>query len=97
MAVILFYGGVHLVNAYLWETQRRDPGGHRRRNADVQADPQINSCASSYFTLAFEGFHARYTETHAVTEQTARALLNVDFRLVEAAVMTALGQPVPVW
>jgi hypothetical protein len=97
VAVILFYAAVHDVNAYLWETQRLNPRTHRDRRHAVENSPQLNACAGGYGVLQDAGFRARYVETYTLAEQRAQSLMNVDFRLVEATVMRALGQPVPVW
>jgi hypothetical protein len=97
VAVMAFYAAVHGVNAYLWETRRYAPSTHGDRSMQVQYDLRINRCRQGYIRLSFVGYHARYTETYGITEQYARTLLEVHFRRVEATVMQALGQPVPVW
>jgi hypothetical protein len=97
VAVIAFYAAVHCVNAYLWETRRLVPTSHRHRRLELQASLRINACRQSYSVLNLAGYHARYDETFAVSEQQARTLLEVHFRHVEATVMRALGQPVPAW
>jgi hypothetical protein len=97
VAVILFYSAVHYVNAYLWEQYHLTPRNHGDRTYGVQQDLAISGCAQSYDDLKDVGFHARYSENLTVSERTARMLLQVRLRDVEATVMQALGQPVPVW
>jgi hypothetical protein len=92
-----FYAAVHAVNAYLWETRRLDPATHRDRRLALQGAPQIRRCLGGYGSLSLAGYHARYTETYALTEQDARTLLDVEFRQVEATVLHALGQAAPAW
>lgn len=97
VAVIVFYAAVHYVNAYLWERYHVDPANHGERTYGVRQDSAINSCQIEYDRLRDQGFRARYDERLGVSYQEARELLEIDFRAVEAAVMRALGQPVPVW
>ena len=97
VAVIVFYSAVHYVNAFLWERYHLTPRNHGERTYGVQQDPLISPCAQSYDDLKDIGFHARYSETFSVSEQSARMLLNVRLRDVEATVMQALGQPAPIW
>lgn len=95
--VIVFYAAVHYVNAYLWERYHFQPTNHAERTYGVHNDSAINSCEEGYDRLRDRGFRARYDEQIAISEQAARHLLEVEFRAVEATVMRALGQPVPVW
>jgi hypothetical protein len=97
VAVIAFYAAVHLVNAYLWETRGLVPSSHAHRRRELQAALRISACRQSYSALNLAGYQARYDETYSLTEQDARTLLEIHFRRVEATVMQALGQPVPVW
>lgn len=92
-----FYAAVHCVNAYLWESQRYEPGNHGDRSRGVRSDPQLRPCRASYDLLRDRAYHARYTETFTLPEQDARHLIGVAFRRVEATVMVALGQPIPIW
>ena len=97
VAVILFYSAVHYVNAYLWERYHVNPTNHGERTYGVHHDLATNSCRVEYDRLRDQGFVARYDERLDISEQQARDLLEVDLRAVEAAVMQALGHPVPVW
>ena len=97
VAVIVFYAAVHYVNAYLWERYHVEPANHAERTYGVHQDPAINACEDEYDRLRDQGFIARYDERLGVSELEARSLLEVDLRAVEATVMRALGQPVPVW
>jgi|SRR5581483_11949117 len=97
VAVMAFYAAVHSVNAYLWETRRYIPRTHRDRRHAIENDPQISGCGASYGTLQDDGYQARYNEGYSLTEQGARDLLEINFRQVEATVMRAQGQPIPVW
>jgi hypothetical protein len=97
VAVILFYGAVHYVNAYLWERYHVQPANHDERTYGVHRDSAINPCQAEYDRLKDKGFHARYMEWFSFSKQDAQALLEVEFRAVESVVMQALGQPVPVW
>ena len=97
VAVIGFYAAVHAVNAYLWETRRYAPTTHGERSTEVRYNLPISACRTSYLALSRASYDARYDEQFSLTEQEARDLLDVDFRLVEATVMQALGQPVPAW
>ena len=97
VAVILFYGAVHYVNAYLWERYHVEPTNHAERTYGVHHDSAINTCRTEYDRLRELGFDARYAEWFTLPEQDARSLLNVQFRAVEATAMRALGQPVPAW
>ena len=95
--MIAFYAAVHYVNAYLWESRRFAPTNHYQRRAEILADPSLLGCGLSYRALQDNGFYARYAETFSLSEQAACGLVEVDLRLVEATVLQALGQPVPVW
>jgi hypothetical protein len=97
VAVVAFYAAVHYVNAYLWEVRQIKPANHGHRGAEIRADARMASCRVSYWTLQDAGYRARYVETYALAEQRARSIVDVDLRLVEATVMQALGQPIPVW
>jgi hypothetical protein len=97
VAVITFYAAVHAVNAYLWETRRYAPRSHGERSTEVRYNLPISACRASYQALNRAGYDARYDEQFSLTEHGARTLLEMDFRRVEATVMQALGQPVPVW
>ena len=97
VTVILFYAAVHYVNAYLWERYHVNPANHGERTYGVHHDSAIDACRRQYDRLRDEGFNARYDERAVVSAQTARRLLDVELRAVEATVMRALGQPVPAW
>jgi hypothetical protein len=97
VAVIVFYAAVHYVNAYLWERYHVRPANHAERTYGVHHDSAINACVDEYDRLRDQGFVARYDERAGVPEHVARDLLQIDLRTVEATVMQALGQPVPVW
>ncbi len=97
VAVVAFYAAVHYVNAYLWETQGVDPGGHGRRGKEVQRNPRLAACFGSYQRLTGLAWSARYSRGFVLPEQDARDLVDVDYRLVETTVLTALGLPVPQW
>jgi hypothetical protein len=97
VAVMLFYSAVHYANAYLWERYHVNPANHGERTFGVHHDSAINPCRVEYDRLRDQGFVARYDERAGVSEQQARDLLEIDLRVVEATVMQALGQPVPVW
>ena len=92
-----FYAAVHAVNAYLWERYAVSPKIHGERTYGVHHDAAIQSCAFSYDVLRNVGYHARYSEGFAISEQDARDFLHVEFRAVEATEMQALGQPAPNW
>ena len=95
--MILFYAAVHYVNAYLWEQYHVSPANHGERTHGVHHDSAINACRVEYDRLRDQGFVARYDELANISERGARDLLDVNLRAVEATVMQALGQPVPVW
>jgi hypothetical protein len=97
VAVILFYAAVHYVNAYFWECYHVEPTNHDQRSFGVHRDSAISGCQHSYDYLKDRGFHARYTEWFSIPERDARNMVNVELRTVEAVVVQALGQPVPVW
>jgi hypothetical protein len=97
IAVITFYGAVHAVNAYLWESQRYKPANHGDRRLRIDNSPSLTRCSLSYRTLERAGFNARYNETYSLVKQDAQRLIDVHFRRVEASVMQALGQPAPTW
>lgn len=97
VAVILFYSAVHYVNAYLWEQYHHEPLNHGERSRAVNRDPALIACRRRYDDLRDAGYRARYDEQFYLREQDARLLLDVRLRQVEATVMQALGQPVPVW
>ena len=97
VAVVLFYAAAHYVNAYLWERYHVEPANHGERTYGVRQDSAINACQAAYDRLRVIGFDARYDEQFNLSEQDARVLLQVQLRGVEAAVMQALGQPVPTW
>lgn len=85
------------MNAYLWETRRYAPSTHGERSTEVRYNLPISACRVSYLTLSRAGYDARYDEQFSLTEREARALLEIDYRRVEATVMQALGQPAPAW
>jgi hypothetical protein len=97
VAVILFYSAVHYVNAYLWERYGREPSNHGERTFAVRQDVAIHGCRQHYDYLRDVGYRARYDETFALAERTARTLLQVRLRAVEATVLTALGEQTPAW
>jgi hypothetical protein len=97
VSVIAFYAAVHAVNAYLWETRRFAPGDHSARTNEVRYNLPISGCRANYLALNRAGHGARYNEQFSLTDQQARVLLDIHFRRVEATVMRALGEPVPVW
>jgi hypothetical protein len=94
---MVFYAAVHAVNAYLWETRRYEPATHADRRTTIRSSLPLRRCFSSYRSLSDVGFHARYDEKFTLSEQAARALLETEFREVEATVMQALGRAAPVW
>jgi hypothetical protein len=96
-AIAMFYSAVHYVNAYLWERYHKAPRDHGERTWGVHQDAGINACLSNYDLLKDVAYHARYTETYTLSEQDARALLEVDLRAVEFTILTALGRPIPTW
>jgi hypothetical protein len=85
------------VNAYLWERYHVEPANHGERTYGVRQDSAINSCFLEYDRLRDQGYYARYVEWFNLTELDVRALANDEFRAVEATVLQALGQPIPVW
>ena len=97
VAVVLFYSAVHYVNAYLWERYHFQPTNHQERTYGVHHDSAITACRGEYDQFRNQGFDARYAEWFNLPEPDARRLLEVELRAVEATVMQALGQPVPVW
>jgi hypothetical protein len=97
VAVIAFYSAVHYVNAYLWERYHLSPANHQERSYGVLHDQAVNGCKEEYELLKDRGFHARYSERFSLTVQEASALVTGELRAAEAAVLLALGQPLPTW
>ena len=97
VAVITFYAAVHAVKAYLWQTRRYAPKSHGERSTEVRYNLPISTCRASYQVINRAGYDARYDEQFLLSEQDARALVEIEFRSVEATVMQALGQPASVW
>ena len=97
VAVIAFYAAVHFVNAYLWETARREPSSHPDRLARVRRDRLIRPCRRRYADLQTLGHRARYEADFALSEQEARGLVHDNLHYVEATVMAALGLPTLTW
>ena len=97
VAVIAFYAAVHFINAYLWETARREPSSHPDRLARVRREGPLRQCRRRYLGLQVAAQDARYEPTFALSEQEARVLVEDYLRYVEATVMAALGLPAPTW
>lgn len=97
VAVIPFYFAVHYVTAYLWEQYGHEPAYHGERTFAARLDAVINGNRQSDFDLREAGYRGRYDEQYALADRTAHALLQVDLRAVEAAVLMALGEQALAW
>src|SRR5690625_2396866 len=58
--VAAFYSAVHIVNAYMWESQRVEPKNHHLRGRFVDRDPLLQTVRSDFRNLVSLGWSARY-------------------------------------
>ncbi len=90
-AVAAFYAAVHLANAYLWETQRYEPGDHRLRSAAIVRASALRAAAPAYESLRALAYQARYASSFTVPRRAIEATVNTDLEQVRRVVLSALG------
>ena len=95
--VVAFYSAVHYVNAYLWEARRFSPRSHQERSDAFHVEAALRQARSGYWYLRDFSYEVRYQPRVSATEVIARDLVDIDLRVVEAAVRRGLGLAIPEW
>lgn len=65
--VAAFYGAVHIVNAYIWESHGIELTNHHHRGRHVDRDPLLAHVRDDYRRLASLGWTARYDPTARIS------------------------------
>ena len=91
VVVVGFYAAVHYVNALLWERYSIKPNTHAERTGYIGSLAPLTTCRLEYRQLNNHGWSARYAPGYRLSEQLARALLDVNLARVEEVVCSRLG------
>lgn len=88
--VSLFYSGVHLVNAYLWETAHITPSSHAEREQIMRQWPTLSPVYNDYIKFNDYSGRARHTPGYSVSITEINRLRDVYLERVKNAVASAL-------